>query len=320
MFTKKKMYQLVVVVIAFIGLIAVIIGLYAYRWNLVNPLKKATLTIGNFERTFVYHVPRQVSSHPKLIIAYHGTGMWASLMQVFTGHEFDEQADMTKDAIIVYPQGYESNWNDCRKTAPYPAKQLQIDDVGFTEQIIAFFSNGYQIDKKEVYAVGFSNGGTMVMKLARQHPEWFKGFAVIGSNMPAASNDDCEDIGQPVSMLFVSGENDPIVPYQGGEIILDGKNFGLVKSVEETVAHWLTISQCLSDKYKSSSFPNTNPTVFRKDYMAPVTEKRICFIRIANGGHTISNRNFRIPIKKMGYMNTDVDVPVLIWEFFMSLK
>ena len=114
--------------------------IYTYRWNIINPNKSGSFINDNLERTFVYHVPRKLNNKPKLIIVYHGSKMKAFIMQIFTGHEFDELADMDENSIIVYPQGYKNNWNDCRKQAPFPAKQLNINDVRFTEQVISFFN------------------------------------------------------------------------------------------------------------------------------------------------------------------------------------
>ncbi len=90
--------------------------------------------------------------------------MKAFLMQIFTGHEFDLLADANQNTIIVYPQDYKNNWNDCRKEASYPAKRLNVDDVAFTRKIIPFFKKNYNINKTDIFAVGFSNGGQMVLK------------------------------------------------------------------------------------------------------------------------------------------------------------
>lgn len=130
---------MILIVIVLVAVLLSGLLIYTYRWNLVHPLKKETIMIDGLERKFVYHVPAKLKPHPKLIIAYHGTAMPANLMQIFTGHEFDLLADEEQNAIIVYPQGYKNNWNDCRINAPFPAKQLNLDDVGFTGKIINFF-------------------------------------------------------------------------------------------------------------------------------------------------------------------------------------
>lgn len=318
---KRKMVYLVLSILA---ICIVSLFIYTYRWNITNPNKRGNLIIDNIERTFVYHVPKKLTDKPKLIIAYHGSKMKAFIMQIFTGHEFDELADINKNAIIVYPQGYKNNWNDCRKQAPFPAKQSNIDDVRFTEQIIAFFRKEYQIDTSNIFAVGYSNGGQMVMKLAMQKPEWFKGFAVISANLPTENNNDCIDTKKPVSLLLMNGTNDPINPYEGGEVILDGQSFGSVISTEQNLQHWLNVSDCDSTEKVTAQFPQNkagnNITAIQKTYLSQATNKQISFIKVINGGHTIPNRNFRIPIKKIGEINKDVDGPKVIWDFFMMLK
>lgn len=315
---------MVYLILSILAIFIISLFIYIYRWNIVNPNKSGFVIIDNLQRTFVYHVPKKLNNKPKLIIVYHGSKMKAFVMQIFTGHEFDELADLDENTIIVYPQGYKNNWNDCRKQAPFPAKQLNVDDVRFTEQIISFFKKEYQIDTAHIFAVGFSNGGQMTMKLAKQKPEWFKGFAVISANLPTESNNECIDSKKPVSLLLMNGTNDPISPYEGGEVTLDGQSFGSVLSTEQNLQHWLNVSDCDLLEKVTTQFPQNktgdNITAIQKKYLSPGNNKEISFIKVINGGHTIPNRNFRIPIKKMGEMNKDIDGPKVIWDFLMALK
>ena len=39
--------------------------------------------------------------------------------------------------VVLYPDGYRRNWNDCRKHATFPAKLQNIDDIGFIRTLIA---------------------------------------------------------------------------------------------------------------------------------------------------------------------------------------
>jgi len=304
---KRKMITGILVLI--VGLIAGL-SLYLLRWNMVHPLKSASLTIDNLERTFKYHLPKKLSASPRLMIVYHGSGINANIIQIFTGHEFDELADEEQNTIIVYPNGYKNNWNDCRKVAPYEAKTLNINDVEFTRRLIDYFHTKYKTG--DAYAVGYSNGGQMTMKLARTHPDWFKGYAVIDANLPVSSNDDCAGLSQPVSLFLMLGQQDPIDPYNGGEIVLNGKSYGVVRSARETLDYWL-------NTFSLQSTTQLTSTTTRSDYTSS-TGKQVCFVDVADGGHTIPNRNFRIPIKKMGNMTKGVDAPVLIWDFFKGLK
>ncbi|MDR3681659.1 MAG: prolyl oligopeptidase family serine peptidase [Flavipsychrobacter sp.] len=290
---------------------------------MLHPLSGGEFEINGIERTFVYHVPRDLKPKSRLIIAYHGTAMTARMMQIMTGHEFDEFADRDQNAIIVYPQGYKNNWNDCRKTAPFPAKQLNLDDVGFTGQIIKYFIERYNIDTTQIYAVGYSNGGAMVMKLAAEQPGWFKGVAVISANMPVETNNACYDTRHPISLLYIRGMQDPIIPYDGGEVVvIDGRHFGAVQSTQQTLQHWLDVNRCDTLPFSTLTYGNHDGavTAMQENYYSSITHKRVAFIKVLDGGHTIPNRNFRITTKKIGKMNEELDAPQIIWDFFVNLK
>lgn len=57
-------------------------------------------------------------------------------MRLCTGYEFDCLADQ-HGFVVIYPDGYRRNWNDCRKYATFPAKRENIDDIGFIRTLIA---------------------------------------------------------------------------------------------------------------------------------------------------------------------------------------
>ena len=68
-----------------------------------------------------------------------------------------------------------------------------------------------------VFAIGYSNGGQMVMRLAHEAPELLAGAAVIAATMPAPENFlDTGTASAPLPVLLVHGTKDPIVSYHGG--------------------------------------------------------------------------------------------------------
>lgn len=288
--------------------------LYTYRWNILHPNKSHSLLSDGYERTFIYHIPRHIHKNPKLVIVYHGSGLKSFMMQIFTGHEFDLLADRNRDAIIVYPQGYLHNWNDCRKIAPYPAKKMNIDDVSFTKAIVSYFKEKYNIDTTQVYAVGYSNGGQMAFRLAATVPDLFAGYATIGSTLTVPENNLCSGTTQqPISIILINGQQDGIVPYNGGEITLNGESFGMAESAPFTAEYWRAVAGAtwLSTQHYGHTAVQTN-------YYNKTSHRKVSFVSIKDGGHNIPNRNFRLYIPKLGYMNKDVDAPVVIWDFFFK--
>ena len=291
----------------------------------LHALQAGSVKVDTMEREFYYYIPKTISQNPDLVFVIHGSGMTARLMKLITGDQFEKIADSTKNVIIVYPQGYLKYWNDCRKSATYDTKLQHVNDVGFFVKMIDFFSGKYHINPKEVFAIGYSNGGEMCYKLAEEKPELFKGFAAISANMPVETNNDCYQSNQPVSMLVMNGTSDPINPYNGGAIILpDGKNRGTVVSTDNTIRYWTSLDKCDTTLKTIHQFPDINKSdssvAIEEDYECPVTNKKITLLKIINGGHIIPNPGFNFWPKVLGNVNKDINAPEIIFDYFMSLK
>lgn len=67
--------------------------------------------------------------------------------------------------MVVYPDGYEGHFNDCRRVASFSARALNVDDVGFVRRITEQLVEEEQVDPERVYTIGFSNGGHMALRL-----------------------------------------------------------------------------------------------------------------------------------------------------------
>jgi polyhydroxybutyrate depolymerase len=80
-----------------------------------------------------------------------------------------------KDDVVVYPDGYEGHFNDCRRVASYSARTLNVDDVGFIKRIVERLGAEKKINPERVYAIGCSNGGHLALRLALEAPELIKG-------------------------------------------------------------------------------------------------------------------------------------------------
>ena len=290
-----------------------------------SPLQSVHLTVNNLKRTFLFYVPKHVVQAPKLIFVLHGSGMEAKGMQVLTGGQFDELADEYRDIIVVYPQGYGRYWNDCRTSATFDARKLNVDDVAFFESMVKYFKVNYAIDEQEVFATGYSNGAQMCFKLAKERPRVFKGFAAVAANLPVETNDDCVQASQPVSMLLLNGTADPINPYNGGMVKAgDGKKRGEVMSTNQTLQCWLALDKGDTTSQKVYEFPDVNEsdksTAVEYTYECVQTGKKVVLIKVINGGHIFMNAGFHLWPRAFGNVNKDISAPQIIVEFFRSLK
>ncbi|GAA2473027.1 alpha/beta hydrolase family esterase [Winogradskya humida] len=168
-------------------------------------------------RSRTYTVVGQQNAR-NLVLVFHGSGQTGDKHRDFTGRSFDTLTD-DGAAVVAYLDGYKHNWNDARRASSFPARKANIDDVGFVRAVIRKLTAGYGIDPGRVFAVGYSNGGQMVMRLVHEAPELIAGAAVFAATMPAPENFLVPpSTPVPMPVLLIHGTKDPIVSYEGGEM------------------------------------------------------------------------------------------------------
>ena len=115
-----------------LAIVALIGAAYAYYWYSPAPplpplgaaIRRNTIRVGGEDQTYLTYVPASLPPQCALVIALHGSGMDGARMR--TGYEFDRLADQ-HGFVVLYPDGYRRNWNDCRKnaTVPTPARRCR---------------------------------------------------------------------------------------------------------------------------------------------------------------------------------------------------
>ncbi|KAK9766284.1 hypothetical protein K7432_004744 [Basidiobolus ranarum] len=106
---------------------------------LSNSKKRSSVRVGKLTRTFLYHEPTNLSPNAPLLIVLHGSTQDSDAIRLTTGYEFERLSELHK-FVVVYPDGYQGNWNDARRGATFPARKMNIDDIGFVQGLISNFS------------------------------------------------------------------------------------------------------------------------------------------------------------------------------------
>lgn len=183
-------------------------------------LTRHSAMVDDLERTWLTYVPSGVDGiTAPLLIVLHGTGDTASGIRGGIGPDFEKLAD-EHGFSVAYVDGHRNNWNECRSEGDWPAKERDLDDVGLVREVArAHASQG------PVYAVGFSSGGHMAMRLALEAPDLVDGVAAVAANPPTADNQTCDDAGEAVPIMFVQGREDSVNPLDGGEVLVGSGPF-----------------------------------------------------------------------------------------------
>ncbi len=283
------------------------------------------MTYDGITRDYFVHVPpgyESLQSRP-LVIVLHGGGGTAQGMLRLTQQRFNQLAEQN-GFFVVYPQGLGKSWNEGARDSKGYARRHQINDAGFLGALIDELEKKFPIDPKRVFSTGISNGGLMSFRLACEMPEKIRAIAPVAANIPVDIVSLCREAKDPaVGLLLISGINDPIVPFHGGNIKAFGAQRGKVLSADETIEIWLKKNGC-KDVPRVQEFTDKDPgdetRVMEYAYDQCSSGAPIVFYKIHGGGHTWPGGWQYLKEKRIGKTIRDIDAAEEIWKFFSSFN
>jgi polyhydroxybutyrate depolymerase len=285
--------------------------------------KRASFIHNDLERKFQIHIPARYNGSVQLplVIALHGRGGNGESMILLTRKGFNKLADK-EGFIVVYPDGIDQNWNDGRmdEEANDRPHRENIDDVGFISALIDSMIKEYKTDPKRVYVTGISNGAIMSYRLACELSFKISAIAPVDGNIPHLLIHDCSP-RMPVPVLAINNINDPLVPYEGGNIYTSIRrlNLGKVLSVDESIRFWVNRNQCSTVPIVTEE-PDLDPKdgtrVTRKEYTDGNDGTEVILFSVDGGGHTWPGGFQYLPSWLIGKTSRDIDATRVIWSFF----
>lgn len=218
--------------------LALIIPVFCINIVKAQVLTDSLLVDGHY-RTFHYNNPGG-NKKSSLMFVMHGSGGNGKDMMSSTSKLEEKAKD--EALLLVYPDGYQKYWNECRKAATSTANIQNINENAFFRQMINYFSSKYHISNKKVFAAGMSGGGHMAYKLALTMPEKIKAVTAVIANLPDTNNMDCIEVKRPIPVMIINGTEDPLNPYKGGMMVSGNVTFGYVRSTDRTFKYWSTLA------------------------------------------------------------------------------
>lgn len=272
---------------------------------------------GGLQRQALLHVPAACrdGGQVPLVVALHGGGGNPERSRRMFG--LDVLAD--RDGFIAaYPQGVEKHWNDGRGLRRYRAHRENIDDVGFIELLISRLAAEYPVDTSRVYLMGISNGAMMSFRFACEAKRPPAAIATVIGNMPQVLVDRGAS-RHVVPAMIICGTDDPLMPFEGGQVRFGLWRLGKVASYARSVRFWVEANHCSPEpevRWLEDLDPDDGVRARVEVYASGRDGGEVVAFTLDGSGHAWPGERKSLPRFMVGSVCRDFQAEVKIWEFF----
>jgi polyhydroxybutyrate depolymerase len=212
-----------------------------------------------------------------------------------------------------YPGGGQSGGQnpDETRNRPEPA-----DDVSFLNQMLDAIALEYSVDTHRIYASGLDDGGFMAMRVGCSMADRVAAIAPVGAALPKTMI--CLP-SRPVPAVFISGTEDPIIPYDGGNY-KPGQFH--VLSAEETAKTWARFDRCNEKPAQGKIPPPQKGGKETKTFTFSGCQdnSQVILYSVKNGGNTWPGGEQYMSEKEVGKTRDALNANETIWSFLASKK
>ncbi|HTA37945.1 MAG TPA: hypothetical protein VK760_02655, partial [Candidatus Acidoferrales bacterium] len=167
---------------------------------------------------------------------------------------------------------------------------------------------------------GFSNGAAFSNYLACNQANRFAAVAPVSGPLPVVDAPNCRP-QRALSFLEISGTTDPLVPFNGGEVVIAGMRRGEVLSFAQNGAFWAKNAGCAADP-TSTPLPAIAPadgtSVTRTSFSKCRTGTAVVEYAVAGGGHAWPGGPQYLPKLLVGTASRQLDASETIVQFFLA--
>lgn len=280
-------------------------------------LQRRSLVAGGLERHYWVRPPGRRVPGAGLVLVLHGSNDDGLGIRESLGRRLEPLAAAAGFGV-AYPDGFEKHWNDCRAGGSYAANRRDVDDPAFLRAIVAAEAAESGIDPRRVFAIGMSNGGQMVLRLALEDPAGYAGLAVIAASLPAPAGRDCRVEPGSVPIVFFNGTADPVNPFNGGLVRIGNDISRGYVLASGHMASWFATRAGHTAPPRAQRLPDRDSadrsSVERLDWSDP-GRAAVRLYAIEGGGHSIPGSP-EPPGERRPVINRDVDAAAESWRFF----
>lgn len=187
---------------------------------------KQSIQAAGKARTYGLFVPEGYdgSRALPLVFVFHGSGGSGDSIR----KSYPLEGVANGGGIFVYPDGNGGEWN-------LDAKADKNPDIALFDALTGELSTRYCVDKRRIFATGYSNGGYFANQLGCRRGNTLRAIASHAGGGPFGDNDEYDERGDlvcpesPVAALLAHGAGDSSVGIDEGE---------------KSLAHWRRANGC----------------------------------------------------------------------------
>lgn len=256
---------------------------------------------------------RATGQHP-LVVVLHGGGGTAQGIMRETGRSFFGLAEQ-HGFFIAFPNSVNKMWDFGDDKVSNELTE-RVDDREYFDAVLTDAQARLRVDPSRVFATGISRGGAASYFLACEFPGRIRAIAPVAMPLPAFLRERCL-AGPAIGIAIMNGTDDPLVPYDGGQVTVGRRERGEVLSTDATVGVWLRRNGCNPDRVSNRQIDERSDRShvelfeWRDCGGAPVL-----LYEIVGGGHTWPSGSQYLPRFAIGRLNSDIDGAVAAWTFF----
>lgn len=282
--------------------------------------QRHTIRAAGLERHYTVHVPSNAEARASLpvVIMLHGGGGTGRGAARETG--WAAKADES-GFLAVFPDAMPPDpsrpgqfrlnpqlWND--GSDRFYRGQKAPDDMAFIEAVLEDLAARFPVDRRRVYATGFSNGASMSFRLGVELSHRIAAIAPVAGALWL----DAPVLKQPVPMLYITGTADPLNLIEGGIPKLLNGAYDPVRAkakppVRDSIEKW---ARALGIPVVPRSTADANGV--RTETYGPGTE--VVYIAIEGMGHHWPGGRSLLPESVVGTWSGKLRATDVIWDFF----
>jgi poly(3-hydroxybutyrate) depolymerase len=309
----------------------------------LHTFDQETTHCGPIRRRYLSFVPRDLASatNAPIVFALNGTGGDAeSFRSMMTQGRLDVLA-ARDGAIVVYanaaPGPYSSDnpsWANADTWRHDTRDDGEVDDVAYITMVLDDMKQRNVISgDNDVYLLGLSIGGGMVLQIAKQMPERIKGIAPFmaydGTNPTPVPALSCSGVSR---ILFGMSSDDPGLPAGYRDVLSKlPAEWATAAGLPQEVITAPLITELPNTVNEGADYSGTSPIALRTrnshvtqtDMRAPGACARVRVLEFVNGGHLWPTPELGTKadlVDDFGFNNQDLDASDAVWEFFFDTQ